>query len=436
MKNKLVPRVAILAVSSPLELGAARAPHIARELEAVIRRENCEVVLCESLSNSHDAADAGRRLAGLSPDIAVILPACWFEDYMVLDMLEECGVPLLLWALPGMETGSLCGCQQLGAFIKYLAHPFFYVFGELDDPDALAEAMKYSRAAALFSRLRRSKIGLCGTRVNGMTHTSPGEFMLKKSIGARIVPIPTGKLSAAGNDTDLAGIWNSLKKRCGSVNVSEESGLEGVRMYSSIKKLIDEYDLDAITIGCYPELMGKVCIAASLLAEEGVPLACEGDAHGAVAQLMLSLLSTSPTMNTDFLEPLDNESIVFTHCGSSSLRLADRKADTALNSVRLMGQGACVLFPAKPGTVTLLNITPSENAYKCAMLTGQALPTGMVFPGNPARIKFKYPAKDVISWIFDEGLGHHWMIAYGDFTSEMRAWAGLVRNNLILKEMP
>ena len=435
MKNKLRPRIAIIAVSSPLEVGAGRAPQKARELEATLKNNNCEVILTTEVSTPDLASSTGRKLAGLFPDLVIFLPVCWFEDYLVLDFLEECKSPILLWALPGMETGSLCGCQQLGSFLKYLEHPFFHVYGEIGDSSVLKRASVYMRASALHSRLRRSKIGVCGSRVNGMTHTSPNEFLLKKSIGSRIIPIPPGKLLFRGDDADVKRIWDVFKKRCGLVKVNDESGLESARMYCALKQVVSEFGLDALTVGCYPDLMGKVCLAASLLSEEGVPMACEGDVHGAVAQLILTLLSGLPTMNADFLEPLDKDSIVFTHCGSSSVTLAEKKEDISLNSVRLMGQGACVLFPSKPGRVTLLNITERENAYQCALLTGEAVETEMVFPGNPARIKFSRPAKDVISWTFDEGMGHHWMIVYGDYAEEIRAWALLANNNLILKEI-
>jgi hypothetical protein len=38
----------------------------------------------------------------------------------------------------------------------------------------------------------------------------------------------------------------------------------------------------------------------------------------------------------------------------------------------------------------------------------------MVFPGNPLRVRFKSDYRRILSWIIEEGLGHHWMAAYGD----------------------
>ncbi|HPS52161.1 MAG TPA: hypothetical protein PLK08_01295 [Phycisphaerae bacterium] len=47
-----------------------------------------------------------------------------------------------------------------------------------------------------------------------------------------------------------------------------------MKVYLAIKELIEEFQLDALTVGCYPDLMDRVCMAASLLADDGIPLAC------------------------------------------------------------------------------------------------------------------------------------------------------------------
>jgi L-arabinose isomerase len=55
--------------------------------------------------------------------------------------------------------------------------------------------------------------------------------------------------------------------------------LDSIRFRVAVKEWVDKYRLDALTIGCYPHLMGRVCLAASLLADEGIPLGCEGDGY-------------------------------------------------------------------------------------------------------------------------------------------------------------
>ena len=192
--------------------------------------------------------------------------------------------------------------------------------------------------------------------------------------------------------------------------------------------------LDALTVGCYPDLMGRVCLAASLLADEGVPLACEGDVNGAVGQLVLQLLTAGPTHSTDWLNPLEDGSVVFTHCGSGSFSLAHHPEQITLSDVRLMGQGVCALFTTKPGPVTLLSLNATPGGYQCALLEGQSLPTGMVFPGNPVRVRFDRPTAELIDWIHEEGIGHHWMIGHGHVGREVRDWANIAGPALTLLE--
>ena len=195
-----------------------------------------------------------------------------------------------------------------------------------------------------------------------------------------------------------------------------------MQILAAIEELIAAHHLDALAVGCYPHLMGRVCLAASVLADRGIPMGCEGDVGGAVGQLILTLLTDHPTHNTDWLEPLEDGSVIFTHCGSGSFRLAENPDAVTLDHVRLMDQGVCALFPGKPGPVTLTNLVPRGDTYQLAVLEGEALPTEMVFPGNPTRVRFGRSTPEVIEWIHDEGIGHHWMIGYGHVGATIRRW--------------
>jgi L-fucose isomerase-like protein len=163
-------------------------------------------------------------------------------------------------------------------------------------------------------------------------------------------------------------------------------------------------------------------------------MACEGDVNGAVGQLMLQRLTGEPTHNTDWLNPLEDGTVIFTHCGSGSFCLAQRQEDITLADVRLMGQGVCALFPARTGPVTLVSLIGTPEGYQVALLEGEALPAEMVFPGNPVRVQFAQGTADLIDWIHDAGIGHHWMIGYGRVGATVRAWASLAGPSVRLVE--
>jgi hypothetical protein len=47
----------------------------------------------------------------------------------------------------------------------------------------------------------------------------------------------------------------------------------------------------------------------------------------------------------------------------------------------------------------------------CAV-EGQAIPTEMVFEGNPLRFQLKTPFRQVWRAVAEHGFGHHWMAVY------------------------
>jgi len=319
-----------------------------------------------------------------------------------------------------------------------LNKPFQAVFGGIKAGEQLDRCMSFLRSAALNHALRRARIGMTGQRVRGMTYVAPNEIALKKTFGCRVVPVDLVGLLKSSRAADMnlkKEVWKNVRESAARSTVSDEAGLDSAGVYLAIKKIVAEENLSALAFGCYPDFMGCACLAASLLADEGIPVGCEGDINGVVGMLILQYLTGGATHNADWLDPLPDGSVVFTHCGSSSYSLAANKKDVTLAKVRLANQGVCSLFPAKPGPVTLVSILPKGNDYQMAVLEGEALPTDMVFPGNPLRVKFDVPVGDVIDWIFAGGIGHHWMAGYGRVGREIRNMAGVIGESLQLKTM-
>jgi len=421
-------------VTSPLEVGADEAPALLHRLQAAFEGAGFDRLELypsqQPITDPTSAVEAGREFYDRRVDAVCIVAASWYEDYSVLDMLEECNVPVIAWARPGMETGSLCGMQQLGFMLKQLGQPYCFLFDEVEAGEALRRAWDYAASAALRRRLRRARIGYLGHRVEGMTETTVHELALKKVFGPRVVGIDSQvflEQAARVAPESVADRWEQIKGRVGQVTATEEAGIESLQVYTALKGIIEEAGLSAVAVGCYPYLMGKVCLAASLLGEEGIPIGCEGDVNGALGMLMLAQLTGDPVHNTDLLDPIPaDNAIVFSHCGSGGFSLAASPSQVTLGPVRLMDCGLCCLFTARPGPVTLLNIVPTLGGYRMAAMVGQAIETGMVFPGNPLRVRFESDYRDILAWIAEEGLGHHWMAAYGDLRQPLGDLAQMV----------
>jgi L-fucose isomerase-like protein len=424
-------RLGIVTVANPLEVGAGQSPMLLDQLHTAFTTAGIKQLETlrppQPVSDPQSAYQAGRYFYEQRVDAICVLAASWFEDYLVLDMLEECDVPLVLWSRPGMETGSLCGMQQLGYILKQLGKHYCFQFDEVGAQASLQRAWRYAVAAALRHQLRRARIGWLGHRIQGMTEISPNELALKKILGPRVVPIDSQVFLERASKVPVKVVedaWARLQGQVGQVTATKDAGLDSLQVYVALKEMIQEHGLGAVAAGCYPHLMGRVCLAASLLGEEGVPVSCEGDVNAAVGMLILTRVTGQPVHNTDFLDPIPAENaIVFTHCGSGGFSLAANPSLINLGPVRLMNRGLCCMFPARPGPVTLINIVPTLSGYRIAALYGEATETDMVFPGNPLRVRFTEKYDQILSWVAREGLGHHWMAAYGDSRQIVADWA-------------
>jgi L-fucose isomerase-like protein len=257
-----------------------------------------------------------------------------------------------------------------------------------------------------------------------MTETTAHELALKRIFGPRIVGIDSQiflERAARVDRAQAAAAWQALKSRAGRVTATEEAGVEALRVYAALRDVIDDLGLAAVAVGCYPHLMGKVCLSGSLLGEQGISMACEGDVNGALGMIILTRLAGEGVAphNTDLLDPIPAEnSIVYSHCGSGCFALAASRESITLGPVRLMDRGVCSLFPAKPGPVTLVNIVASMSGYRMAALYGEAIETGMIFPGNPLMVRFRSDYRDILAWIARR-IGPSPMAGYGDLRASL-----------------
>ncbi|MGQ9514754.1 MAG: hypothetical protein ACUVTL_06870 [Thermoproteota archaeon] len=413
----------------PYEEGAKEAPDLFSRTRMLLSDQGLDVVPADHLV--HDAStaiEAGKKFRELKVDLICLPLATWSSDYAVLDMLEEIEVPVIAWAFPGVNTGSLCGCQQIACVLKELNKEFKFVYG--DTQSAIREIWTYSRAVALKNRLRKVRLGLIGYRIPGMTEITFDEYAMKSVFGPRIVHMGIDELKDESDrvqEEDAKLIWKELREKVRNITSSEEECLSSIKIYLALKSFIRRNNLLGLAVECYPNLMGQVCLPYSILSEEGIVCSCEGDVNSALAMFMLHELCEIPVHNTDLLAIYEEDnSILLSHCGSGGFSIAENIEDIVLGPVRLAHKGVCVLFPSKPGRVTLVNLVGRKDTYRMCVMSGEAVHTEMVFPGDPIRVKIPIKVDELLRIVARFGFGHHWMIGYGDLRKELLELGRLV----------
>lgn len=417
--------IATVALAHPFEVGYEEAMPL---LDKTSKALAAEGISCENVGVvMHDldtVREAAEKLKGSNADLLMICIATWSEDHHLLDLLSYVDMPLILRAYPAFDTGSLCCAHQIGAVFRDIGKTCEFIYGEPDDTECAKEARTIATAYALKNRMSKVRVGAIGGRVKGMTEIAYDEFAIKKKLGARVVNLDekemTEKVAEMSDEAaeKLLAEKADVLRPC-KVTSTKESMLESMKYYGALKALADEYELEALSVKCYTTYMGKICLGYSLLAEEGIVGSCEGDVTNALTMKLMYELSEKPINNTDLLY-LDEKAntILFAHCGSSGFSIAEGEIE--LSPVRLAESGVCTKFLVKPGKVTAVNICGHGEDLRLSFMVGDAVPCGMEFPGNPVKIKFDKSVTEINKEIMKNGIGHHWMVAYGDYAEELK----------------
>ena len=60
-----------------------------------------------------------------------------------------------------------------------------------------------------------------------------------------------------------------------------------------------------------------------------------------------------------------------------------------------------------------------------SVMVGEAVPTGMDFPGNPLKVRFEKDVLSINEEIAELGVGHHWMAGYGDVSFALETFCAM-----------
>ena len=412
----LRPRIGCYAVYEPPEEGwenwQAQFSHVNEQLTAA----GLEVIPApEAVKDLASLERVASYLGAQNVDLLHALIITWSFDHYTIEIQQRTGLPVAIRAIPGIRSGSIVGAQQLASVLADLGVPYRVFYGEIESRDTVQEAAVYAKACGIRMRLQGARLGVIGRRTEGMTPTAVDEVEILRLFGVRLIHYGLDELSdlAAQMDAaEAAEAWRRFSSGATQVLSKTEHGLATARNYLACKQIIAEQRLNALTIGSYPKCQGTMCIPIAWLNEEGLPTGCEGDVNATLTMFILSQLSAEPTHFGEMLAIDEAEnSLVTSHCGCGSPALAGPDG-YVLSPVRLANSGVCIRYAGKPGPVSFVNLVGRKNNYRLCCLEGQAIPTGLVFEGNPIKFVLNSPIRKIWPYLDRYGFGHHWMTVY------------------------
>lgn len=294
---------------------------------------------------------------------SLFFPHCNFgSEALVAQVAKALSVPVLLWAPRDdapLENGmrlrdSQCGLFATGKVLRRYNVPFTYLTSSWYNSDEFKTGFeKFLAVSNVVKAVKGLRILQISTRPEPFCSVICNEGELLERFGIQLYPITLTELVSEmekiyeENSERLNDIVSYIKK-----NISKDTPKEQIKKMGSLKMAIESklkfYGCRAAVIQCWNALQDMIgimpCLANALLADEGLPVACETDVHGAITAVMVQAASMNkkPHFFADVTvrHPEDDNAELLWHCGAFPYSLAKDKSDAKAAAHWVLPSGA------------------------------------------------------------------------------------------------
>ncbi len=310
-------------------------------------------------------------------------------EYECARLAKELNVPVLLWGPRderpdenGMRLrDSQCGLFATGKVLRRFKVPFTYMNNcNLTDPEFERGIRDFLAVCNVVKVFRHTRILQIGPRPFDFWSTMCNEGELLEKFNIQLSPIPLPELYQEmhkwiDEKTEVQKVVDYCHENM--ICQIEEDLLQNVAALKvAMKSLAEKYGCNAIAIQCWNALQDEInimpCAANALLNEEGIPVICETDIHGAISQLIAEAASMNEkrVMFSDWTvrHPDNDNGELLQHCGPWPISVAKEKPTICVPVA--FPQNGAVSAEAKHGPMSLLRFDGDDGEY--SILLGHA----------------------------------------------------------------
>lgn len=320
----------------------------------------------------------------------LFFPHCNFgTEYVVARLARDLNLPVLLWGPRDErpdENGirlrdSQCGLFATGKVLRRFQVPFTYMTNcRLDDPEFERGIKDFLAVCNVVKTFRNTRILQIAPRPFDFWSTMCNEGELLEKFNIQLSPIPMPELedavkAALEENTEVEKVLEYVHENM-NVCIKAEEMRNVAALKVAMKSLAEKYGCNAIAIQCWNALQSVLgimpCAANSLLNEEGIPVVCETDIHGAITALMVEAAANDDTRGffADWtVRHPDNENgELLQHCGPWPISCAQEKP--TIEYPLAFDHPGSVAALAKHGLMTLARFDGDNGEY--SLLLGNA----------------------------------------------------------------
>lgn len=321
----------------------------------------------------------------------LFLPHCNFgTEYVCARLAKELNVPVLLWG-PLDERpepngvrlrDTQCGLFATGKVLRRFQVPFTYMTNcRLSDPVFERGLRDFMAVCNVVRTFRHMRILQISTRPFDFWTTMCNEGELLERFNIQLSPIPmpelTQEMRLAKQQTpdEVEQVLGYIRENM-DVRIAEEALENVAALKVAMKHLVKKYGCGAVAIQCWNALQQEIgimpCAANALMNDEGIPVVCETDIHGAITALLVEAAGMGETRSffADWTvrHPDIENGELLQHCGPWPVSVAQQKP--VLGYPLAFKHPGSLTAEAKHGDLTLCRFDGDNGEY--SMLLGNA----------------------------------------------------------------
>ena len=310
-------------------------------------------------------------------------------EYVCARLAKKLDVPVLLWGpldeRPEPDGVRLrdtqCGLFATGKVLRRFQVPFTYLTNcRLNDPVFERGVRDFLAVCNVVKRFRNIRILQISTRPFDFWTTMCNEGELLEKFNIQLAPVPmtelTEEVKAAKKDKEkmdatLAYIHENME-----IQIKDKEVENVAALAVAMKTLVKKYGCQAAAIQCWNALQTEIgimpCAANAILNEQGIPVVCETDIHGAVTALLAEAAGMDEKRgffaDWTIRHPDIENGELLQHCGPWPMSVAQEKPE--LTYPLAFEHPGSLTAEAKHGEVTLCRFDGDNGEY--SLLLGNA----------------------------------------------------------------
>ena len=313
-------------------------------------------------------------------------------------------------------NNSLPACLEIKSFLANNKEDCILLFGK--EKEIAGAIMEISKIAVADKYIRGANLGVIGKPSDWLIASLVDYEQAKRIYNVNLIDITSKELKNEIDKGLLENIPNYAKYKKLAKNDEVLTG--ALKIYSGLKRIIERYKLNGLTLRCFDlieEYQNTACLALAMLNDEGIVSACEGDVPSLLSMFIVKACTekvsfqANPSKITFGDKESDNE-VLFAHC-TLPLSMA--------NKVEFMthfesGLGIGVRGELSKGEVTIFKL--SRDLKSSLLITGQ-IKENLSLPNYCCtQILVKLEDEELYTLI-NKNFGNHVIISYGDNVSEI-----------------